>query len=79
VSWVLVVLTVGLATTAVLLVVLLGLFRNLQKLSRSLKTFQDEVQPRLEEIREGSLKAQGRLDGLKQRRLSKTLGARIRN
>jgi predicted PurR-regulated permease PerM len=79
VSWVLVVLTVGLATTALLLVVLLGLFRNLQKLSRSLKTFQDEVQPRLQEIRDGSLKAQGRLDGLQQQRLSKIRGARIRN
>ena len=78
-SWVLVVLTVGLATTAILLVVLLGLVRNLKKLSRSLKRFQDEVRPRLEEIRDGSQTAQGRLDAMQQRRLSKTPSARIRN
>ena len=78
-SWVLVVLTVGLATTAILLVVLLGLVRNLRTLSHSLKRFRDEVQPPLVEIRDGSLKARGRLDAVQRRRLSKTPGARIRN
>ena len=57
-------LAVGLAAFAFLLVLVLGLVRHLKVLTASLRRFQDEVQPVLEEIRRQSVKAQERMQGL---------------
>ncbi len=57
-------LALGLAALAFLLILVLGLVRHLKVLTSSLRRFQDEVQPVLEEIRRQSVKAQERMQGL---------------
>ena len=57
-------LTLGLAAFAFLLILVLGLVRHLKVLTASLRRFQDEVQPVLEEIQRQSVTAQERMQGL---------------
>jgi predicted PurR-regulated permease PerM len=73
-----VVLTIALVTVAILLVMVLALIRHVKLLAQSLKRFQEQVQPLLEEIRDGSAQATARMEGLQQRRSNGTPGARIR-
>jgi hypothetical protein len=57
-------LALGLAALTFLLVLVLGLVRHLKVLTASLRRFQDEVQPVLEEIQRQSVTAQERMQGL---------------
>jgi len=57
-------LALGLAAFAFLLILVLGLVRHLKVLTASLRRFQDEVQPVLEEIQRQSVTAQERMQGL---------------
>jgi len=57
-------LSLGLAAFAFLLILVLGLVRHLKVLTASLRRFQDEVQPVLEEIQRQSVTAQERMQGL---------------
>lgn len=60
-----VVLAIALATVAILAIVGLGLIRHVKLLARSLKQFQDETQPILEEIQREAAKAQIRGEALR--------------
>ena len=62
-----IVLAVGLAAVAFLLILVVGLIRHLKVLSRSLRQFQDEAQPVLLEIQRRSADAQERMRGLPER------------
>ncbi len=68
--WVLVV--VGGVTAAVLLALVVALFRHLRGLAASLVQLQEDLLPVLEEIRRGSEEAQGRMARLEGRRASRT-------
>ena len=57
-------LALGLAALAFILILLLGLVRHLKVLTASLRRFQDEVRPVLEEIQQQSVTAQERMQGL---------------
>jgi hypothetical protein len=52
---------------AFVLILLVGLIRHLKVLTRSLRTFQDEVQPLLAEIQSASTRVQDRLQGFDER------------
>jgi uncharacterized protein (DUF3084 family) len=67
-----VVVVVGAVTAAVLLALLVVLFRHLRGLTASLVQLQEELLPALEEIRRGSEEAQGRMVRLEMRRASRT-------
>ena len=67
--WVAVVVALGSASTALLLVVVVALIRHLKLLSRALQAFQEQVRPMLDDIRRGSVDAQDRLQGLSDRGL----------
>jgi predicted PurR-regulated permease PerM len=60
-----VVLAIALATVAILAIVGLGLIRHVKLLAGSLKQFQDETQPILEEIQREAAKAQQRGEALR--------------
>jgi len=57
-------LAVGLAALTFFLVLVVGLVRHLNVLTASLRRFQHEVQPVLEEIQRQSVTAQERIQGL---------------
>jgi hypothetical protein len=78
-------LAIGAATFAILLVLLAGLIRNVRALAATLRRFEQEVRPLLEEIRAGSARAEERSDALasrveavKGREGTGTPGARLR-
>lgn len=73
-----VLLVVGLATLGILGVLLVGLIRHLKLLLASLRRFQDEIQPVLEDIQRGAAEAQDRLERLSERSASEKPGARLR-
>jgi predicted PurR-regulated permease PerM len=60
-----VVLAIALATVAILAIVGLGLIRHVKLLALSLKRFQEETQPILEEIQREAAKAQQRGEALR--------------
>jgi len=62
-----VLLAVGLASVGLLAVLLIALVRHLKLLAASLRRFQDEVQPVLEEIQQESVKAQDRMQRMQER------------
>jgi hypothetical protein len=72
-----VLLAVGLVSVGLLAVLGIALIRHLKLLAGSLRRFQEEVQPILEEIQEGSAGAQDKLERMQGRREKGTLGARI--
>jgi hypothetical protein len=74
----LVVLTVGLVTTGLLIVILISLWRHLKLLSGALKRFRGEVQPALEQIQAEGMRAQTRMQDLPTELPSTGPGARIR-
>lgn len=57
-------LAVGLATLALILVLAVGLIRHLKLVAASLRTFQEDVEPILQQIQSQSARAQERLEGL---------------
>ena len=71
-------MTIALVTVAILLLMVLALIRHVKLLAQSLKRFQEQVQPLLEQIRDGSTQATERMESLQQRRSGATPGARIR-
>jgi len=68
-----VVSVIGVATLAILLILVVGLIRHLKVLAASLRRFQDEVHPILEDVQRGSATAQERMQ-----RLSERPGDRLR-
>jgi hypothetical protein len=80
-----VVLSIGLAATGILVVLLIALIRHLKLLSGSLRRFQEEVRPLLQDLSAGSARASRRLSELQggaaagpNRQSSLGSGARIR-
>jgi hypothetical protein len=69
VTWVAVVIALGSASTALLLVLVAALIRHIKLLSRALQAFQEQTRPILDDIRRGSNDAQDRLQGLSNRGL----------
>jgi hypothetical protein len=57
-----VVLAIGLASFGLLAILAIALIRHLKLLGGSLRRFQEEVQPILEEIQQGSVAAQEKLE-----------------
>ena len=78
---------VGLASFGLLLVLVVGLTRHVRLLAGSLEQLQKEVQPVLEEIQAGGVKARERMEELSERRgrdatngrSSPDLGAKLRS
>jgi hypothetical protein len=58
-------LAVGLASLVFMAILLISLVRQLQLLGSSLRRFQEDVQPLLEEIQESSATAQDRMQRLR--------------
>jgi uncharacterized protein YggT (Ycf19 family) len=77
VVWI-IVTAIGLASIALLAVLALSLFKQVKQLSASLKAFQDEVDPILRRIQDGSMQAQDRAVRLSERGLSPDPGDRLR-
>ncbi|MGH2675806.1 MAG: hypothetical protein ACRDKA_03710 [Actinomycetota bacterium] len=65
-----IVVGVGVVTAAVLLGLVVALFRHLRALSESLVRLQEDLLPVLEDIRRSSEEAQGRMIGLEERQAS---------
>jgi hypothetical protein len=63
----LIVLTIALTSLGILVVMAVALLRHVKLLSASVGDFRDQVRPVLEEIREASLNAQGRVEGMSRR------------
>jgi hypothetical protein len=63
-----IVLAVGVASAALMLVLMLFLLRHLKLLSASLRRFRDDVGGLSDEIRATSLRAQARLESIPGRR-----------
>jgi hypothetical protein len=63
-----VLLAVGLASVGLLAVLLIALIRHMKLLAASLRRFQDEVQPILEEIQAESVSAQDKMQRMQERR-----------
>lgn len=70
-----VLLAVGLASVGLLAVFIIALIRHMKLLAASLRRFQDEVQPILEEIQHESANAQDRMQRMQERREKGSLGA----
>jgi predicted PurR-regulated permease PerM len=63
-----VLLAIGLASIGLLAVLVIALIRHVKLLASSLRRFQDEVQPLLEQIQRGSETAQDALQRMQDRR-----------
>jgi hypothetical protein len=72
----LVLLSVGLTTTGLLVVLLVALIRHLKLLSSSVREFSGEVDPLLKDISEGGATAQRRLAGLSEKAEARRRGSR---
>jgi hypothetical protein len=72
------ILALGLASLALLGVLVVGLFRHVKVLGRSLQQFNEELTPLLKRMREGSLAAQDTADSIAERRSRRGAGARLR-
>jgi hypothetical protein len=75
---VIVVLAVAISTTLLLVVLLLGLFRQLKALGRSLRAYRDEVQPVLDQLQHASESARSRTLEVPSRIPGRGPGARLR-
>jgi hypothetical protein len=73
-----VVVAIGLGSTAVMAGVILALIRSLKVLSGSLAKFRDDVQPLLDEVRKGTEHSQDVLERISSRQLSKRPGGKLR-
>ncbi len=73
-----VVVSIGLASTAVMAGIILALIRSLKVLSGSLAKFRDDVRPLLDDVRKGTEHSQDVLQRLSSRQLSKKPGGKLR-
>jgi ABC-type nickel/cobalt efflux system permease component RcnA len=73
-----VVLALGIGSTALTVAVLVGLVRSLRVLSRSVAKFRDDVQPLLEDVRKETEASQDVLQRISARQLGAGPGDRIR-
>jgi hypothetical protein len=73
-----VVLVLGIASTAVMVAIVVGLLRTLKVLSGSLARFSQDVQPILEDVRKGTERSQEVLERISSRQLGTGPGDRIR-
>jgi hypothetical protein len=73
-----IVLALGIGSTALMVAVLVGLVRNLRVLSRSVARFRDDVQPLLDDVRKGTEASQEVLQRISDRQLGAGPGDRIR-
>jgi hypothetical protein len=78
VSATLIVVVIGIATTALLLVMLLAMIRHLKLILSSLLRFQRELGPVLEQLDRGRTEAMERVETVSHRQLGKPAGAKIR-
>jgi hypothetical protein len=73
-----VLVTLGISSTALMLAVLIGLVRSLKVLSGSLTRFRDDVQPLLDDVRKETQRSQDALERISSRRLGPGPGGSIR-
>jgi hypothetical protein len=72
------VIALGIASTSVMVAVVIALLRTLRVLSGSLARFRDDVQPVLEDVRKGTQASQEILERISSRQLQRGAGGRIR-
>ncbi len=75
---VVVVIALGIASTAILVAVLVALVRTMRDLAGSLARYREDVQPLLEDVRKGTEHSQDVLERISTRQLGKGPGGRIR-
>jgi hypothetical protein len=73
-----VLVTLGISSTAVMLAVLIGLVRSLKVLSGSLTRFRDDVQPLLDDVRKETERSSDTLERISSRQLGPRPGGSIR-
>jgi hypothetical protein len=71
-------LIVGIATTGLVIALLLALIRHMRVLTAALKRLQDELQPVIQDIQRGSDEAQEHMERMNQRGRDDGAGVRIR-
>jgi uncharacterized protein YoxC len=75
---VVIVVALGIASTAFLAAILVGMIRTLTVLSKSLARFREDVQPLLEDVRKGTEHSQEVLERISSREVGARPGDRIR-
>jgi hypothetical protein len=75
---VVIVVALGIASTAFLAAILVGMIRTLTVLSKSLARFREDVQPLLEDVRKETERSQEVLERISSREVGPRPGDRIR-
>jgi uncharacterized protein YoxC len=75
---VVIVVAIGIASTAFLAAILVGMIRTLTVLSKSLARFREDVQPLLEDVRKETERSQEVLERISARQVGAGPGDRIR-
>ena len=73
-----VVIALGILSTAIIVAIVLAMIRTLRDLSGSLARYQEDVQPLLEDVRKGTERSQDLLERISSRRFGKGPGGRVR-
>jgi hypothetical protein len=73
-----VVIALGIASTAIIVGIVLALIRTVRDLTGSLARYQEDVQPLLQDVRKGTDRSRDLLERISDRRLGKGSGGRIR-
>ena len=73
-----VVIALGILSTAIIVAIVLVMIRTLRDLSGSLARYQEDVQPLLEDVRKGTERSQDLLERISSRRFGKGPGGRVR-
>jgi uncharacterized protein YoxC len=73
-----VVIALGILSTAIIVGIVLALIRTVRDLAVSLAKYQQDVQPLLEDVRKRTERSQDLLERISNRRLRKGPGGRIR-
>lgn len=73
-----VVIALGIVSTAIIVGIVLALIRTVRDLAVSLAKYQQDVQPLLEDVRKRTERSQDLLERISNRRLRKGPGGRIR-
>ena len=68
-AWVVVVVALSAVSAGLLLVLVVALIRHVKLLSGSLRAFQEDVRPVMDDVRRATMRSQDRLQGLSNRRL----------
>jgi uncharacterized protein YoxC len=74
----LIVVAIGVASTAIMLAVLLALIKSLKALAGSVARFQEDVEPILDGVQQKTDRSQQLLDRISTRQLGSRAGGRIR-